>query len=157
MSKFRKKQGKSTPAISTASLPDIIFMLLFFFMVVTVMRESELKVQVVVPEATELTKLEQKSLVNYIYMGKPTERFQSVYGTSPRLQLGDKISDVKDIPLFLEKFKGGVMEALHGRITSSIRVDGKVTMGIVQDVKTELRKQGQLRVNYSARKRSKDL
>lgn len=157
MSKFRKKQGKGTPAISTASLPDIIFMLLFFFMVVTVMRESELKVQVSVPEATELTKLEQKSLVNYIYMGKPTERFQSVYGTSPRLQLGDKISDVKDIPLFLEKHKSGVMEQLHGRITSSIRVDGKVTMGIVQDVKTELRKQGQLRVNYSARKRSKDL
>ena len=145
------------PAISTASLPDIIFMLLFFFMVVTVMRESELKVKVLVPEATELTKLEQKSLVNYIYIGKPTKNYQEIYGTSPRLQLGDKISDIKDIPLFLEQFKAGVNEQLHSRITSSIRVDGEVTMGIVQDVKTELRKQGQLRVNYSARKRTKDL
>jgi len=156
MSKFRKK-GKDTPAISTASLPDIIFMLLFFFMVVTVMRESELKVKVLVPEATELTKLEQKSLVNYIYIGKPTKNYQEVYGTSPRLQLGDKISKISDIPLFLEQFKAGVNEQLHSRITSSIRVDGEVTMGIVQDVKTELRKQGQLRVNYSARKRTKDL
>jgi len=157
MSKFSKKRGKASPAISTASLPDIIFMLLFFFMVVTVMRESELKVKVLVPEATELTKLEQKSLVNYIYIGKPTKNYQEIYGTSPRLQLGDKISDIHDIPLFLEQFKAGVNEQLHSRITSSIRVDGEVTMGIVQDVKTELRKQGQLRVNYSARKRTKDL
>ena len=79
MSKFRKKGGKSTPAISTASLPDIIFMLLFFFMVVTVMRESELKVQVQVPQATELTKLEQKSLVNYIYIGKPTKKLSLIH------------------------------------------------------------------------------
>ncbi len=156
MSKFRKK-GKSMPAISTASLPDIIFMLLFFFMVVTVMRESELKVKVLVPEATELTKLEQKSLVNYIYIGKPTAKNQGVYGTSPRLQLGDKISNINDIPLFLEQFKAGVPEVQRPRITSSIRVDGDVTMGIVQDVKTELRKQGQLRVNYSARQRTEDL
>ena len=156
MSKFKKK-GKSMPAISTASLPDIIFMLLFFFMVVTVMRESELKVQVSVPQATELTKLEQKSLVNYIYIGRPTPKNQRIYGTSPRLQLGDKISDVKDIPLFLEQFKTQVPEKQRPRITSSIRVDGDVTMGIVQDVKTELRKQGQLRVNYSARQRTEDL
>jgi len=156
MSKFKKK-GKSMPAISTASLPDIIFMLLFFFMVVTVMRESELKVQVLVPQATELTKLEQKSLVNYIYIGKPTKNFEDIYGTSPRLQLGDKISNINDIPLFLEQFKQTLPENQRSRITSSIRVDGEVTMGIVQDVKTELRKQGQLRVNYSARKRTEDL
>ena len=156
MSKFKKK-GKSMPAISTASLPDIIFMLLFFFMVVTVMRESEPNVQVLVPQATELTKLEQKSLVNYIYIGKPTPKNQRIYGTSPRLQLGDKISDIKDIPLFLEQFKQTLPENQRSRITSSIRVDGDVTMGIVQDVKTELRKQGQLRVNYSARKRTEDL
>jgi len=70
MSKFSKKRGKSTPAISTASLPDIIFMLLFFFMVVTVLRDSSLKVNVITPEASELTKLEEKSLVNYLYILK---------------------------------------------------------------------------------------
>jgi biopolymer transport protein ExbD len=152
MSKFSKKRGKAKPTISTASLPDIIFMLLFFFMVVTVLRDAELKVKVTTPYATELTKLEEKSLVNYLYIGKPLPKYQNMYGTSPRLQLGDKFATVADIPLFLEKHKIKVPEARHGQITSSLRVDGEVTMGIVQDVKTELRKSGQLKVNYSAKK-----
>jgi biopolymer transport protein ExbD len=155
MAKFSKKRGKSKPEVSTASLPDIIFMLLFFFMVVTVLRDSELKVNVVTPYATALTKLEEKSLVNYLYIGKPVKKYVETYGTKPRLQLGDKFATVEDIPLFLEKHKIKVPEAKHGRITSSLRVDGKVTMGIVQDVKTKLRKSGQLRVNYSAKARPK--
>lgn len=152
MSKFSKKRGKSDPAISTASLPDIIFMLLFFFMVVTVLRDAELKVKVVTPFATELTKLEEKSLVNYLYIGRPMPKYQDVYGTKPRLQLGDKFATVAEIPLFLEKHKVKVPEAKRPKITSSLRVDGEVTMGIVQDVKTELRKAGQLKVNYSAKR-----
>ncbi|HMQ49953.1 MAG TPA: biopolymer transporter ExbD [Saprospiraceae bacterium] len=152
MSKFQKKRGKTAPAISTASLPDIVFMLLFFFMVVTVLRDSELKVQVSTPYATELTKLEEKSLVNYLYIGRPTQQYQQLYGTKPRLQLGDKFANVNEIPLFLEKHKVKVPESRHGQITSSLRVDGEVTMGIVQDVKTELRKSNQLKVNYSAKK-----
>lgn len=152
MSKFQKKRGKASPEVSTASLPDIIFMLLFFFMVVTVMRNSELKVKVVTPEATELSKLEEKSLVNYLYIGKPMEKYQETYGTTPRLQLGDKFATVADIPIFLEKHKVKVPENKRTRITSSLRVDGDVTMGIVQDVKTQLRKSGQLRVNYSSKK-----
>ena len=152
MSKFQKKRGKASPEVSTASLPDIIFMLLFFFMVVTVMRNSELKVKVVTPEATELSKLEEKSLVNYLYIGKPMEKYQATYGTTPRLQLGDKFATVADIPIFLEKHKVKVPENKRSRITSSLRVDGTVTMGIVQDIKTQLRKSGQLRVNYSSKK-----
>ena len=153
MSKFAKKRGKAKPQISTASLPDIIFMLLFFFMVVTVLRDAELKVTVSTPYATELTKLEKKSLVNYLYIGKPNKQYQSLYGTIPRLQLGDKISNVHDIPIFLEKHRVKVSENQRPGITSSLRIDGKVTMGIVQDVKTELRKSNQLKVNYSAKKR----
>lgn len=153
MSKFATKRGKVSPEVSTASLPDIIFMLLFFFMVTTVLRDAELKVAVTTPYASELIKLQEKSLVNYIYVGKPTQKYQKLYGTKPRIQLGDKFSTIADIPLFLEKHKIKVPEAKHGRITSSLRVDGEVTMGIVQDVKTQLRKSGQLRVNYSAKKR----
>lgn len=153
MSKFQKKRGKAKPAISTASLPDIIFMLLFFFMVVTVLRDAELKVRVNTPYATELTKLEEKSLVNYLYIGRPMKKFQDLYGTKPRLQLGDKFASIAEIPLFLNQHKLKVPEAQRPRITSSLRVDGEVTMGIVQDVKTELRKSGQLKVNYSAKKR----
>ena len=154
MGKFSKKQGKAEPEVSTASLPDIIFMLLFFFMVVTVLRDAELKVGVNTPSATELTKLEEKSLVNYLYIGRPTAQYQKLYGTKPRLQLGDKFSNVSDIPLFLEKHKIKVPEAKRPRITSSLRVDGEVTMGVVSDVKTELRKSGQLKVDYSAKKKA---
>ena len=151
MAKFSKKRGKAKPAISTASLPDIIFMLLFFFMVVTVLRDAELKVQVVTPKATELTKLAEKSLVNYLYIGKPMPKFQALYGTKPRLQLGDKFASLAEIPIFLEKHKVKLPEAKRPMIISSLRVDGEVTMGIVTDVKTELRKSGQLKVNYSAK------
>ncbi len=152
MGKFQKKRGGSTPTISTASLPDIVFILLFFFMVITKMRETELKVKVQVPQATELEKLEQKSLVHYIYIGRPMERFQSIYGTAPRFQLDDSFKTVEDIPLFVENHKQTVQPALRTRITSSLRVDGDITMGIVQDVKTKLRKIGQLKVNYAARR-----
>jgi biopolymer transport protein ExbD len=154
MAKFSKKRGKAKPTISTASLPDIIFMLLFFFMVVTVLRDAELKVKVNTPQATELTKLEEKSLVNYLYIGRPLPRYQNIYGTKPRLQLGDKFASLAEIPIFLEKHKVKLPEAKRPRIISSLRVDGQVTMGIVQDVKTELRKSGQLKVNYSAKPRA---
>ncbi len=157
MSKFTKKRGKASPEVSTASLPDIIFMLLFFFMVVTVLRDSELKVSVNTPNATELTKLEEKSLVNYIYVGRPTKQYQEVYGTKPRMQLGDKFAEVNAIPLFLEQHKVSVMENKRPLITSSLRVDGEVTMGIVQDIKTQLRKSNQLKINYSAGKRTGEL
>jgi len=129
-------------------------MLLFFFMMVTVMRDADLKLQVNTPDATQLTKLEEKSLVNFIYVGSPTKQYEEVYGTSPRIQLGDKISTVDDIPLFLEQHKVKLPEAKRSRITSSLRVDGSVTMGIVQDVKTKLRKSGQLKINYSAGRRA---
>jgi biopolymer transport protein ExbD len=153
MSKFKKKQSNAQPAISTASLPDIVFMLLFFFMVVTKLRDSEVKVAQSTPSITELTKLEEKSLVNFIMIGKPVQKYQAVYGTKPRIQLGDKIASEVDIPLFLEKHKSTVPESRRGGITSSLKIDGDVTMGIVEDVKTMLRRSGQLRVNYSAKKK----
>ncbi len=157
MGKFQKKRGSAKPEVSTASLPDIIFMLLFFFMVVTVLRDASLKVSVVTPRATQLTKLEKKSLVNYLYVGKPVDKFKAEWGTTPRLQLGDKFSTVDDIPLFLEQHRITVSENQRGLITSSLRVDENVTMGIVGDIKTALRKANQLKINYSAKQRDDDL
>ncbi len=153
MSKFKKNRGKASPEVSTASLPDIIFMLLFFFMVVTVLRDAELKVEIETPRATELTKLEKKSLVNYIYVGAPVEKYKKEYGTKARIQLGDKFASLSDIPLFLEQHRSKVPEAQHGGIKSSLRIDKGVTMGIVADTKTALRKAGQLLINYSAKKK----
>jgi biopolymer transport protein ExbD len=153
MSKFSKGKKKPQPAISTASLPDIVFMLLFFFMVVTKLRDSELMVKVSTPFATQLTKLEDKSLVNYLYIGRPVEKYKATYGTKPRLQLGDKFANINEIPIFLERFRVKIQEGQRTKITTSLRVDGQVTMGIVQDVKTELRKANQLKINYSAKKK----
>ena len=153
MSKFSKGKKKPQPAISTASLPDIVFMLLFFFMVVTKLRDSELMVKVATPFATQLTKLEDKSLVNYLYIGRPVEKYKATYGTKPRLQLSDKFANINEIPIFLERFRVKIAEGQRTKITTSLRVDGQVTMGIVQDVKTELRKANQLKINYSAKKK----
>lgn len=152
MSKFKDSDAlKGAPGISTASLPDIVFMLLFFFMVVTKLRETEIKVSVSTPEVSQLVKLENKSLVNFLYVGRPTKKYQAVYGTKPRLQLGDKFANMEDIPLFLEKHKLQVPESQQSQITSSMRIDGDVTMGIVGDIKTALRRANQLKVNYSAK------
>lgn len=151
MAMFAKKRGKASPAISTASLPDIIFMLLFFFMVVTKLRDSELKLNVNTPEATELTKLEKKSLVNHIFIGKPVKKYQAKYGTSPRIQLGDKFAEMDEIAKFVEEHRLKLNEKERPAVITSLKVDGQTTMGIVTDVKTELRKANQLKVNYSAK------
>ena len=152
MSKFKESAAsKGAPALNTASLPDIVFMLLFFFMVVTKLRDTELKVNVKTPEASQLTKLENKSLVNFIYVGRPTVKYMQVYGTKPRIQLGDKFATMEDIPLFLEKHRLSVPENQVNQVTSSLRIDGDVTMGIVGGIKTALRKANQLKINYSAK------
>jgi biopolymer transport protein ExbD len=154
MSKFEKKRGKNTPGISTSSLPDIIFMLLFFFMTVTVMRTGEIKVAITTPSASELTKLEQKSLVSFIYVGRPQVQYQSEMGSAPRMQLGDKFSELSDIRFFLEKHKLKLPENQKAKVIASMKIDKDITMGIVSDIKDELRKAGQLKVNYSAKRKN---
>ena len=130
MAKFAKKRSNTSPTISTASLPDIIFILLFFFMVVVKLRETNIKVKSITPAATELTKLEKKSLVNTMYIGRPLTQYQNVYGTKPRLQLNDKIADLAEIPIFLERHKVKVPEGQRQGITTSMKIDGDVTMEI---------------------------
>lgn len=152
MSKFTNKKKKSLPAISTASLPDIIFILLFFFMVVTVMRETEIKVKNVLPKATELTKLENKELVSYVYVGQPTKDYIEKYGDAPRLQLGDKFATIQEVGQFVfsERNKLATQD-MKNSIVFALRIDEDVKMGIVTDVKYELRKVNALKINYSAR------
>lgn len=143
------KKIKVTPAISTASLPDIVFMLLFFFMVTTVMREVDLKVKIDQPEATEVQKLENKSLVDYIYIGPPTD--QKKYGTEPKIQLNDDYATLADIRPFIEAKRAMRDEQLVPKLTTSLKVDKATKMGIISDVKQELRKAQALKINYSTR------
>ena len=153
MSKFRKDSKKDTPGISTASLPDIVFMLLFFFMVTTVMRETTIMVQQSLPLATEIQKLEKKSLVSYIYIGSPVERMQGTYGTKARIQLNDAFATVDDIPQYIASERSARDEKEVPFMTTSIKADQNTKMGIVTDVKQELRKANALKINYSTRKK----
>ncbi len=153
MSKFRKSGSKELPAISTASLPDIVFMLLFFFMVSTTMREVTLNVKVHLPEATELSKLEKKSLVSYIYVGEPLPKFQKMYGVAPRIQLNDQFANVEDIQDYVIAEREARDEAERPLMITSLKVDENTKMGIINDIKQELRKSAALHINYSSRKR----
>ncbi len=152
MSKFKKKTGGGTPAISTASLPDIVFMLLFFFMVTTVMREVTLLVANTKPKATEVKKLEKKSLVTYIYVGKPKKALRSQFGTEPRVQLNDAFARIGEIQQFVIEERQNINEAERPLMTVSIKADEDVKMGLVSDIKQELRKAEALKINYSTRK-----
>jgi biopolymer transport protein ExbD len=157
---FERKRKKGSPGISTASLPDIVFMLLFFFMVATVMREVELKVEVNagdLPEATEIKKLEKKSLVSYIYVGKPKPAFRAMYGSEPRIQLNSAFADVNDIREYIIAERELRDEAEIPFMTTSLKVHEDTKMGIITDIKQELRKASALKINYSAQERTNDL
>ncbi|WP_017732908.1 ExbD/TolR family protein [Nafulsella turpanensis] len=146
MSKFRKKSN-TKQEIPTSALPDIIFMLLFFFMVTTVMRENTVKVEQQLPRAEQIKKLEKVELVSYVYIGKPTET--SVYGTEPRIQINDVFIDVKDIVQFVEEERSKLNEAEKNQLTISLKVDSEAKMGLITDVQEELKEANALKVMYS--------
>lgn len=152
--RFKKKKGGETPGISTASLPDIVFMLLFFFMVATVLRDNELLIQNDLPKADQVTKLEKKDRVMFIFAGKPHERYINQYGTGDRIQLNDRLSDISDIRNFVLKERDSRDPELEAVLTAALKVDKETKMGIVSDIKQELRKVEQYKVNYTTKKGS---
>ena len=147
MGKFGSK-SKTTQEIPTSALPDIIFMLLFFFMVTTVMREVTLLVKNGLPNASQIQKLEKKNLVTYIYVGEPkdVERF----GEAPRIQLNDALATPDEIPQFIFEEKAKLAEADREKITVSLKIDRDAKMGIVSDVRQQLREANALKVNYAS-------
>lgn len=153
MGKFKKDAKRETPAISTASLPDIVFMLLFFFMVSTTMREVTLMIENKMPEATQAVKLEKKSLVSSIYVGKPTAQYQGAYGTEPRIQLNDSFATLQEVAAFVAAERETRKEEDRNSIINNLKVQEDVTMGIVTDIKQELRKANSLKINYGSRKK----
>ncbi|AOR28567.1 biopolymer transporter ExbD [Formosa sp. Hel1_33_131] len=148
MSKFKKKTDGGIPAISTASLPDIVFMLLFFFMVATVMRENSLKIKNALPVANQVEKLDKKNPVSYIYMGKPSDGFEK-YGTESRIQLNDQFAELSEVGAFIGAERAALREELIPFLTVALKVDKEANMGIVGDVKQELRKVNALKINYT--------
>lgn len=147
---MKKKGGKGVPPVSTASLPDIIFMLLFFFMVTTTMREQELLVRFKLPEASEVQKLEKKALASYIYVGPPSTHLQGKFGTTPRIQLNDSYHTAQEIGEFIAAEKDKLNESDRALMTVSIKADEMTRMGIITEVKQELRKANALKINYAS-------
>lgn len=154
MAKFVKKSGKGLPPISTASLPDIVFMLLFFFMVSTHMRESSLMLAHKLPSATAIKKLENKSLVRTIHIGPPTRSLQAKFGTASRIQLNDQFATVEDIKAFISSEREQMDEVDRTQMTVSLKIDENTRMGLVGDVKMALRKSNALKINYSTSKKA---
>ena len=149
MAKFSKKT-KTSENIPTSALPDIIFMLLFFFMVTTVLRETDLKVENKLPKATQLQKIQKKSLVSYIYIGKPKDIEK--YGKEPRIQVNDILVEINNITQFVFQEKNKLNETERDKIIMSLKVDKQAKMGIVSDIKQQLRKANALKINYSSTK-----
>lgn len=147
MSKFKKKK-KGVPAVNTAALPDIVFMLLFFFMVTTTMRETSLLIDTPrLPSATEIKKLEHKSLVSTIYVGKAKDE---KYGTGyNRIQLNDKIATPEDVPAFIFREREDVSEGEIPFMTTSIKADKEASVGIITDIRLKLRDVNALKISYS--------
>ncbi|MBP5364468.1 MAG: biopolymer transporter ExbD [Bacteroidales bacterium] len=150
MAKFRKNGKGGQQKLNTSSLPDIVFTLLFFFMVATSMKEVTLIVKIKSPEATEVTKLEQKSLVSYIYVGQPSNTRK--FGTEPRIQLNDSYQTVDDIQNYILQERENMKESDRPKMTVSIKADAQVQMGTITDIKQALRKAQALKISYSARK-----
>ncbi len=149
MSKFAKKKDSGLPAVNTASLPDIVFMLLFFFMTVTVMKDSTLKVKNTLPNASETKKLEKKDRVIYIYVGAPESQYQSKFGSEARIQLNDKFSSPADVGGYILEERAKKAQELQNVLTVALKVDKDANMGLISDIKQELRKVNALKVNYT--------
>lgn len=153
MSMFRRHRRHDVPALNTASLPDLIFTVLFFFMIVTHMRQVTLKVQYQVPAGTELTKLTKKSAVTYIYIGARSEEQGARSGDS-FIQMNDKLVSVDEIQDYVIAERNTMSPEDASAMTVSIKADRMVPVGIITDVKQSLRKVNALRINYSAVSRS---
>jgi biopolymer transport protein ExbD len=149
MSRFNKGK-KEMPELNTSSLPDLIFSVLFFFMMVTSMRDATLMVKFERPAGTQLEKLARKSCTSFIYIGKPLDPQQ--YGTGTKIQINDKIAESAEVYDFVMDDRNKLAEVDKPFYTVSIKADQNSPMGTITDVKQMLRKGYALKIVYSATK-----
>jgi biopolymer transport protein ExbD len=147
MSKFKKK-AQTKQEIPTSSMPDVVFMLLFFFMVTTKMRETSINVEQRMPQATQLKKLVKKSLVAYLYIGAPKKVDE--FGVEPKIQANDVFIETKGIIQWVNTEKAKQDEVDRDAITISLKVDNEAKRGLIADVETELRRANARKILYSA-------
>lgn len=152
MSRFNADSKKGMPELNTSSLPDLIFSVLFFFMMVTSMREVTLKVKFEKPVGTQLEKLARKSCTSFIYIGQPTDALRAQVGSGTRIQLNDKFADASEVYDYVVTERNGLAEVDKPFFTVSLKADRETPMGIMTDVKQVLRKAYALKIVYSANK-----
>ena len=144
----RHKYG--VPGLNTASLPDLIFTVLFFFMIVTHMQKVAVKVKYRVPQGTELTRLTKKSAVTYIYIGRPSDDMGRVMGKDMRIQLNDKFASADEVADYVSVEKSHMSPEDQQQMMVSIKADKHTPLGLVNQVKQSLRSARVLRISYSA-------
>lgn len=153
MSKFKKKKSGELPPVSTAALPDIVFMLLFFFMTVTTFKKDDYKVKQELPYADQVQKLDKTDPVIYIYAGKPSLRYQSELGTQAKIQLNDKFADVSEIKdYWFNTLNNDLGQEFRNVAITALKVDNETNMGLISDIKQQLREINALKINYTTRK-----
>lgn len=148
MGKFNKSGAREMPEMNTSSMPDIVFAILFFFMVTTTMRSEEVLVRIKLPTASEVQKLEKKSLVSYINIGAPMD---TRLGTGTQMQLNDRFAQVFEIQDYIAQERASMSEADQQLMTVSIKADEDTRMQYITDVKQALRQAYALKISYSAR------
>lgn len=161
MARFRKETKKEVPELNLGSMSDIIFMFLFFFMVITNMRESNIKVKFTTPAATEIQKLEKKSLVSTIYIGEPISANENTLPPGKvSVQLNDQTIKQEDLAEEVRVWIGQEKESRNEedkqKLTFSLKVDRDVQMRYVNTIKSELRTNNALKINYATMKKSEN-
>ena len=158
MGKFSKSGGREMPELNTSSLPDLVFAFLFFIMMVTSIREVTPKVSFSnLPSATELTKLEEKSLVTFIYVGKPNKEYRAMYGSNSAIQLNDQVTqNPTAVYSYLEQAKAKLKDDRRSLMQVSLKADKETKMNIISQIKEELRRANTLNLSYSARQGKKN-
>ena len=151
MSRFRRRRPHGVPGLNLASLPDLIFTVLFFFMIVTHMRLVQPQVRYDVPQGRQIQQDVRKSGLVYVLIGKPVDALGRVLSDEPRIQVGDRLVDVGEIGAAIDEERGRMSDDERSHLTVSLRVDRDTEMGLVNDVKQALRRAGVLNINYSAR------
>jgi biopolymer transport protein ExbD len=141
MSRFRTSTRREVPGINTASLPDMIFTLLFFFMIVTNMRTVPVMTQFNLPTAEEMQKLEEQSLIVYVMAGLDTP-----------IQLNSNFISLEEMPAHLDAFVNNVPQEKQDKLIAVLKIDKDIPMGLVDDIKQNLRQAGILTIHYSAQK-----
>ena len=156
MSRFRKRQQHEVPGLNLAAMPDLIFTVLFFFMIVTHMRDVKPMVRYEVPQGTEVEKTLRKSSVVYLFIGKPVDAQGRVVDGETRIQLNNRYVTIDQIAREIDQERARMSEDDRQHLVVSIRADRDTEMGVINDVKQALRKAGALNINYSATKKSGD-